>query len=109
MGLSGALGEQAVYDSDGQILTGSFLDYALARAADLPGFEIIHKDTPSPDTPAGIKGMAEGGVMGAIGAVMNAVNDALAQVGARLTGQPASAPRIWQALQRVGAGLEFSQ
>ncbi|MGH7053923.1 MAG: hypothetical protein ACREFA_08900 [Stellaceae bacterium] len=76
---------------------------ALARAADRPLFEIIHRDTSSPDTPAGLKGMAQGGVMGAIGAVMNAVDDALAQVGAGLTAQPASAPRLWQALRRVGA------
>jgi carbon-monoxide dehydrogenase large subunit len=103
MGLSGALMEHAVYDADGQFLSGSLMDYALARAADLPGFAVIPMGTPNPDTPAGLKGMAEGGVMGAIGAVMNAVNDALAQVGANLAGQPASAPRIWQALRQAGA------
>ncbi|HJU19457.1 MAG TPA: xanthine dehydrogenase family protein molybdopterin-binding subunit [Stellaceae bacterium] len=103
MGLSGALMEHAVYDADGQFLSGSLMDYALARAADLPRFAVIPMDTPNPDTPAGLKGMAEGGVMGAIGAVMNAVNDALAQVGANLAGQPASAPRIWQALRQAGA------
>jgi len=103
MGLSGALMEHAAYDADGQMLAGSFMDYALARAADLPAFELLHLDTPSRHTPAGIKGMAEGGVMGAIGALMNAVNDALAAAGARLDDQPATPARIWQALRRAGA------
>ncbi len=98
MGLSGAMLEHAAYDADGQALAGSFQDYALARADDLPDFALLHLDIASPNTPAGIKGMAEGGVMGGIGALMNAVNDALAQVGARLEDQPATAARIWGAL-----------
>ena len=99
MGISGVLLEHAAYDADGQALAGSLMDYAIARADDLPAFQLVHCDMPTPRTPAGIKGMSEGGVMGAIGAVMNAVNDALAQRGTRLDGQPASAPRIWAALQ----------
>ncbi len=99
MGLSGAMLEHAAYGADGQALAGSFMDYAIARAADLPGFELSHHDRPSPGTPAGIKGMAEGGTMGGIGALMNAVNDALAQMGARLESQPATPARIWAALQ----------
>ncbi len=98
MGLSGAMLEHAAYGADGQMLAGSFMDYAIARAGDLPDFELRHHDTPSPRTPAGIKGMAEGGVMGAIGAVMNAVDDALARRGARLGAQPATPARIWAAL-----------
>ena len=99
MGLSGALLEHAAYDAEGQMLAGSFMDYAIARAGDLPGFEIMHQGTPAIGTPAGIKGMAEGGTMGAIGVVMNAVNDALAQAGARLESQPATPARIWAALR----------
>lgn len=99
MGLSGAMLEHAAYGADGQALAGSFMDYAIARAADLPAFELSHHDRPSPGTPAGIKGMAEGGTMGGIGALMNAVNDALGQVGARLESQPATPARIWAALQ----------
>ncbi len=99
MGLSGALMERAAYAEDGQLLAGSLMDYALARAGDLPAFELIRMDRPSPLTPAGIKGMAEGGVLGAVGALMNAVNDALAQAGARLATQPASPERIWRALR----------
>jgi carbon-monoxide dehydrogenase large subunit len=99
MGLSGAMMEHAAYGADGQALAGSFMDYAIARAADLPDFVLSHHDTPNPRTPAGIKGMAEGGTMGGIGALMNAVNDALAQAGARLESQPATPSRIWAALQ----------
>ena len=99
MGLSGAMMEHAAYGEDGQALAGSFMDYAIARAGDLPGFELSHHDRPSPSTPAGIKGMAEGGTMGGIGALMNAVNDALAQAGAHLESQPATPARIWAALR----------
>lgn len=98
MGLSGAMLEHAAYGADGQALAGSFMDYAIARADDLPTFALRHHDTPSPRTPAGIKGMAEGGTMGAIGALMNAVNDALARAGTRLESQPATPARIWAAL-----------
>ncbi|MGH7084724.1 MAG: xanthine dehydrogenase family protein molybdopterin-binding subunit [Acetobacteraceae bacterium] len=99
MGLSGALMERAAYAEGGQLLGGSLMDYALARAEDLPAFELIRMDRPSPLTPAGIKGMAEGGALGAVGALMNAVNDALAQAGARLASQPANPERIWRALR----------
>ncbi|MGG5823464.1 xanthine dehydrogenase family protein molybdopterin-binding subunit [Falsiroseomonas sp. HW251] len=99
MGLSGAALEHAAYDASGQMVAASFMDYAIGRAADLPAFELRHMDTPNPHTPAGIKGMAEGGTMGAIGAYMNAVNDALARAGGRLETQPATAARIWAALQ----------
>lgn len=100
MGLSGAMLEHAAYGTDGQPLAATLMDYAIARAADLPDFTVVHHDTPSPATPAGIKGMAEGGTMGGIGALMNAVNDALARVGARLDSQPATPERIWRALRR---------
>lgn len=90
MGLSGALFEQVVYDEQGQNLTGLLSDYLVATAAELPDFEIIPMHTPSRHTPAGIKGMAEGGVMGAIGAVTNAVNDALSPFGVVAERQPLS-------------------
>lgn len=99
MGLSGAMMEHAAYDEDGQAMAGSFMDYAIARAGDLPAFELSYHDTPSPGTPAGIKGMAEGGTMGGIGALMNAVNDALARAGARLESGPATPAQIWAALR----------
>jgi aerobic carbon-monoxide dehydrogenase large subunit len=78
MGLSGALFEHVHYDETGQNRTGSLADYLVATATELPQIEIIPMHTPSRSTAAGIKGMAEGGVMGALGAVTNALNDALA-------------------------------
>ncbi|KAA1014356.1 xanthine dehydrogenase family protein molybdopterin-binding subunit [Paraburkholderia panacisoli] len=81
MGLSGALFEHTRYDETGQNVTGSLADYLIATSTELPNFEIIPLHTPSRATAAGIKGMAEGGVMGALGALTNAVNDALAPFG----------------------------
>jgi carbon-monoxide dehydrogenase large subunit len=94
MGLSGALLEDLAYDADGQPRAGSFADYLLATAGELPEIEIIHADTPSSRTPAGVKGMAEGGVMGAIGAICNAVGDALGPWGVVVDAQPLSPERI---------------
>lgn len=90
MGLSGALFEHVVYDETGQNTTGSLADYLLATATELPVIEIIPMHTPNRTTAAGIKGMAEGGVMGALGAVTNAVNDALAPFGAVASQHPLS-------------------
>ena len=88
MGISGALLEQIVYDQSGQIRSGSFADYLLATAAEIPPIEVIGLDRPTPGTPTGSKGMAEGGVMGAIGALMSAVNDALEPFGVVADRQP---------------------
>jgi carbon-monoxide dehydrogenase large subunit len=101
MGLSGAMGEHCVYDAAGQPQAGSLMDYALARAADLPPIETIACDRPNRFTEAGIKGMSEGGVMGAIGALANAVNDALAPTGRRIDAQPLTAAAI-AAVLRAG-------
>jgi aerobic carbon-monoxide dehydrogenase large subunit len=98
MGLSGALKERIVYDAQGQNLTGSLMDYGVALARDLPAFEVHHHNTASQLTPLGIKGMAEGGTMGAIGAIANAVNDALAPLGRRIDAQPLTAEHIWRCL-----------
>jgi carbon-monoxide dehydrogenase large subunit len=87
-GLGGALFEQVVYDADGQNLSATFLDYAMPTASRLPSFEVEHVERPDPGTPLGVKGMAEGGVMGASAAVSNAVADALAPLGIEVTCQP---------------------
>ena len=94
LGLGGALHEQVVYDKDGHNLTGSFMDYAMSTAADLPPIEIIACHTPSSRTPTGSKGMSEGGVMGASGAVALAVNDALAPFGVVAERQPLTSGAI---------------
>ncbi|WP_315836228.1 xanthine dehydrogenase family protein molybdopterin-binding subunit [Bradyrhizobium prioriisuperbiae] len=94
MGLSGALLEHVVYDETGQNLSSSLADYLIATACELPDFEILPMHTPNKRTPAGLKGMAEGGVMGAIGALTNAVNDALAPFGVTADQQPLTPPYI---------------
>lgn len=100
MGLGGALKEAVIYDSDGQNLTGSLMDFGAALAVDLPAIEVCHRNTPNSLTPLGIKGMSEGGTMGAIGAIANAVNDALAPLGILVDAQPLTAERIWRSLNR---------
>lgn len=88
MGLSGSLFEHVEYDANGQNLSGTLADYLVATAHELPHIDIISMHTPNRHTPAGLKGMAEGGVMGSIGAVSNAVSDALAPLGIRIERQP---------------------
>ncbi|MGO9698533.1 MAG: xanthine dehydrogenase family protein molybdopterin-binding subunit [Xanthobacteraceae bacterium] len=100
MGLSGAMFEQVQYHPEtGQNLTSTLADYLVATACELPDFEIIPMHTPNRRTPAGIKGMAEGGVMGAIGAITNAVNDALAPFNVTVERQPLSPQAIRELLR----------
>src|SRR5439155_18206596 len=97
-GLGGALSEEVVYAADGQNLSATFMEYALPVASALPSFETEHLERPDPATPLGMKGMAEGGVMGASAAVSNAVADALAPLGLAAGRQPFTARRIAEAL-----------
>jgi aerobic carbon-monoxide dehydrogenase large subunit len=99
LGIAGALYERLVYDEAGQLLTGTLADYLVPTAGEIPNFEVIAMHTPSRQTATGGKGMAEGGVMGAIGAIGNAVNDALAPFGVTATRQPFS-PDSLRALLR---------
>lgn len=94
MAISGTLLEHVVYGPDGQNLTGSFADYLLATASEVPEIEIEHLHTPNPRTPLGLKGMAEGGVMGAIAAVAGAVQDALGHLDVAADRLPLSPGRI---------------
>jgi aerobic carbon-monoxide dehydrogenase large subunit len=87
-GIGEALGERLVYDREGQLLTGTLMDYALPTAADLPAFAVGHLETPSPLTPGGYKGMGEGGTIGAPAAIANAVADAVRPLGVKVTGLP---------------------
>ena len=86
-GIGGVLYEHFVYDADGNPLTTTFLDYLLPTATEVPDLEYGHVETRS-NTPGGHKGMGEGGAIGAPPAVFNAVADALALIGARVTRQP---------------------
>jgi carbon-monoxide dehydrogenase large subunit len=101
MGLGGALMEDIAYDESAQPRAGSLADYLLPTATDLPDIEIIHLSTPNALTPVGIKGMAEGGVMGAIGAVCNAVGDALAHLGVTVDAQPLTPERVLDWIQQA--------
>ncbi len=87
-GLGEALLESLVYDAGGQLLTATLMDYALPRADDLSAFEIGHLETPSPLMPGGMKGMGEGGTIGAPAALANAVADAVRPLGVRITALP---------------------
>src|SRR5438445_325103 len=98
-GLAGALSEEVVYGADGQNLSATLLDYAMPTAALMPPLEVEHLERPDPNTPLGMKGMAEGGVMGASAAISNAVADALAPLGAAAGRQPFTARRLADALR----------
>jgi carbon-monoxide dehydrogenase large subunit len=97
-GIGQALLEQCVYDDNGQLLTGSYMDYAMPRADDLPSFKVSHTVTPCTHNPLGAKGCGEAGAIGAPAAVMNAVMDALSSVGVKHLDMPASPHRVWQAM-----------
>jgi len=101
-GIGIALLEELVYDGSGQLVTGSFLDYALPTFAHALAIEIEHLETPSPTTPGGFKGMAEGGTIGAPAAIANAVADALGTEGDRLLELPMTPHRVWQAIRARG-------
>ena len=98
-GVGGALFEEMVYDESGQLLTGSLMDYATPKADDLPPIETVHLEFPSPRNPLGVKGLGEGGAISPPAAIANAVEDALAPFGVRVTATPVSAARIVALLQ----------
>jgi carbon-monoxide dehydrogenase large subunit len=98
-GLGQALCESVVYDEDGQLLTGSYMDYALPRASDLPGLGFESHPVPARTNPLGAKGCGEAGCAGSLPAVMNAVVDALSEFGISHIDMPATPLRIWQAIR----------
>jgi carbon-monoxide dehydrogenase large subunit len=92
--------ENCVYDDNGQLLTGSFMDYAMPRAGDFPMFKIDTTCTPCTHNPLGTKGCGEAGAIGSPPAVINAVLDALAPLGVKDFDMPASPNRVWDAMQK---------
>jgi aerobic carbon-monoxide dehydrogenase large subunit len=101
-GIGQALIEQCVYDpASGQLLSGSFLDYAIPRADDLPAISVTSRDVPSPTNPLGVKGAGEGATVGAPAAVIHAILDALAPLGMTHIDMPATPARVWQAIQNA--------
>ena len=99
-GIGQALMEGAIYDDDGQLINGSYMDYAIPRADDLPTFETDRTVTPCPHNPLGVKGAGETGTIGSTPAVVNAVVDALWSLGVRDLQMPLTPQRVWQAIQK---------
>lgn len=98
-GIGQALLEGCVYDREGQLLSGSLMDYALPRADDLPDFSCLFNNVPCRTNPLGVKGCGEAGAVPAPAAVINAIVDALAQEGVRHVAMPATPARVWDALR----------
>jgi carbon-monoxide dehydrogenase large subunit len=99
-GIGQALGEQIVYDPDsGQLLTASFMDYAMPRAAHIPSMKLQSREVPTATNALGVKGVGEAGAVGALAATINAVCDALAPLGVTHLDMPATPARVWEAIQ----------
>jgi len=98
-GIGQALLERTVYDRSGQLVTGSFMDYALPRAEDVPSFELAFHSVPAKTNPLGVKGCGEAGITAAPAAVVNAVVDALASHGVTHLDMPLTPERVWRSLR----------
>jgi carbon-monoxide dehydrogenase large subunit len=103
-GVGQALWEGAVYGEDGQLLSGSMMDYALPRASWLPNLELDETVTPSPVNPIGVKGVGEAGAIASTAAVANAVIDALGPLGIRHLDMPYTPQTVWRAIQAAKGG-----
>jgi carbon-monoxide dehydrogenase large subunit len=103
-GVGQALWEGAVYGEDGQLLTGSMLDYPVPRASWIPPLELDETVTPSPVNPLGVKGVGEAGAIASTAAVANAVNDALRPLGIHHLDMPLTPQRVWKAMQSAKGG-----
>ena len=102
-GIGQALLEHCEYDSEGQLVTGSYMNYTMPRAGDLPSFNINHNTTHCTHNPLGVKGVGEVGSIGVPPAVINAVVDALSPLGVTHIEMPATSERVWQAIQAAQA------
>jgi carbon-monoxide dehydrogenase large subunit len=99
-GVGGALHEAMVYDGNGQLITGSFMDYKMPTAGDMPNVELIHMNAPSPLNPLGIKGVGEGGAIAPPAAIANAVSDALSMFGVQINSTPVRPEVILEAMYK---------
>jgi carbon-monoxide dehydrogenase large subunit len=100
-GIGQVLMEDTVYNEEGQLITGSFMDYAMPRAGDMPGFVTGYHAVPATTNPLGIKGCGEAGCAGALVAVPNAIIDALSEYGIRHLDMPVTAEKVWRAIRAV--------
>lgn len=103
-GVAQALYEEIVYDENGQLLSGSLMDYAVPRASMMPWMELDNTVTPSPVNPLGVKGVGEAGTIGSTPAVVNAVIDALAPFGVKQLDMPLRPEKVWRAIQEAKGG-----
>jgi aerobic carbon-monoxide dehydrogenase large subunit len=104
-GIAQALWEQYVYDEDGNPLTATLTDYEMPSAAELPSFEALNTETPSPRNPLGAKGIGESGTIGSTPAVQSAVIDALAHLGVRHIDIPCTPERVWRVIRAAEDGV----
>jgi carbon-monoxide dehydrogenase large subunit len=102
-GIGQALSEWGRYDTDGQLVAGSLMDYAVPKADELPAFETGHTETPSPRTALGVKGIGESATIGSTPAIANAVLDALAPLGVRDLDIPLTGDVVWRAIEAARA------
>jgi carbon-monoxide dehydrogenase large subunit len=100
-GIGQALLEEAVYDDEGQLVTGSYMNYTMPRAADLPNFTLGRHITACTHNPLGVKGVGEVGSIGVPPAVINAVVDALAHLGVDDISMPATPEKVWRTIQQA--------
>jgi carbon-monoxide dehydrogenase large subunit len=101
-GVGQALLEEVVYDQGGQLVSGTFMDYAIPLAETMPAMRIGHTVTLSPLTPMGLKGVGEAGTIGSVPAIANAVMDALAPLGIRHLDLPLTPLKVWRAIRDAG-------
>ncbi len=102
-GIGQALMEMTVYDDDGQLLTGSFMDYALPRAANSPQVSVVNHPVPATTNLLGVKGCGEAGCAGSLTSVMNAIANALSEFGIHHLDMPATPYRVWRAIKDARA------
>jgi carbon-monoxide dehydrogenase large subunit len=98
-GIGQALLERTVYDDEGQLLSGSYLDYAMPHATDTPDIDVVSHPVLAKTNPLGVKGCGEAGCAGGLASVMNAVVDALSVYGIKHIDMPATPERVWQAIR----------
>ena len=103
-GVAQALLEEMVYDSDGNPVTGTLVDYAIITAAELPSFELLASETPATINPLGAKGIGEAGTIGATPATQNSVIDAVSHLGIRHIDMPLTPARVWAAISEAREG-----
>ena len=100
-GIGAALAEELVYDGEGQLVTGSLMEYGVPKAAEVPPLDVIALDFPSTRNEMGVKGVGESGIISPVPAIANAVEDALADRGVEVARVPLTAASVWEALRRA--------